>query len=296
MILIKKININITPNNFKFYNNLGYNCKVKDNIQININDLNKNSHIKIPIKCDNCGNEKMKPYREYLSCINNNKYYCTHCINKRLESILLEKYGKENSSKLDFVKEKKREKIKNYININFLKCDKNYEKIKKTFQTKYSLLFLKKSNLIHNYTYDYSKVNYINNKTKVIISCKIHGDFLQRPDMHLIGQGCPKCNISKNEQLIKNFLLSNSLNFIHQMKFENCKYKKELIFDFYLPNKSTCIEYDGEQHFIPIYGKEKLEEIKKRDKIKNIYCIKNNISLIRIKYNEDIYEKLKIIL
>ena len=41
--------------------------------------------------------------------------------------------------------------------------------------------------------YNYDKVEYKGNKTKVIITCKFHGDFQQTPSKHLMGQGCPKC-------------------------------------------------------------------------------------------------------
>jgi hypothetical protein len=45
----------------------------------------------------------------------------------------------------------------------------------------------------HGSIYDYSKVDYKNNKVKVTIHCKKHGDFTQRPPDHMRGQGCPKC-------------------------------------------------------------------------------------------------------
>jgi very-short-patch-repair endonuclease len=54
-------------------------------------------------------------------------------------------------------------------------------------------VFKNTSNEVHNYEYDYSKVNYINNKTKVNIICKKHDIFKQRPDVHIQGQGCPDC-------------------------------------------------------------------------------------------------------
>jgi 5-methylcytosine-specific restriction endonuclease McrA len=41
--------------------------------------------------------------------------------------------------------------------------------------------------------YDYSKVNYINNKTKVTIICREHGEFLQQPNGHLNGNECIEC-------------------------------------------------------------------------------------------------------
>lgn len=53
--------------------------------------------------------------------------------------------------------------------------------------------FVSRSNVIHNNTYDYSNVKYVNNKTKVEIMCPKHGVFLQTPEKHLIGRGCPKC-------------------------------------------------------------------------------------------------------
>ena len=57
--------------------------------------------------------------------------------------------------------------------------------------------FIKEANLIHNNKYDYSKVNYVNNKEKVCIICHKHGEFWQKPDKHLVGQGCPSCSKTK---------------------------------------------------------------------------------------------------
>ena len=53
--------------------------------------------------------------------------------------------------------------------------------------------FIARSNNIHNNKYDYSKVEYVNNKTKVCIICPEHGEFWQSPKNHLLGQGCPIC-------------------------------------------------------------------------------------------------------
>jgi hypothetical protein len=60
---------------------------------------------------------------------------------------------------------------------------------------------------------------------------------------------------------------------------------KRLRFDFYLPDQNTLIEYDGEQHFIKRgkYG-DKFDSRQQNDKIKNQYCKKKNIKLIRIHY------------
>ena len=69
--------------------------------------------------------------------------------------------------------------------------------------------------------------------------------------------------------------------------FNDCKYKKLLRFDFYLPDYNCCIEYDGEQHFKEsTFFREDLKEIQKRDNIKNEYCKQNDIKLIRIPYTD----------
>lgn len=53
--------------------------------------------------------------------------------------------------------------------------------------------FIEKARKIHGNKYDYSKVEYIDYKTKVCIICPIHGEFWQKPSNHLKGYGCTKC-------------------------------------------------------------------------------------------------------
>lgn len=53
--------------------------------------------------------------------------------------------------------------------------------------------FIEKGKKIHGERYDYSKVNYVNARTKVKIICKKHGEFEQTPYIHTSGHNCPKC-------------------------------------------------------------------------------------------------------
>ena len=155
--------------------------------------------------------------------------------------------------------------------------------------------FIEKSIKVHGNKYDYSLVDYKSYNEFVKIICSEHGVFKQLPKYHVSGSGCPKCCYSKNELLIENFLNKNNIIFEREKRFEKCKNKYTLPFDFYLPKFNMCIEYDGEHHYKPIDywgGEENLKKIKKRDNIKNIYCSKNNINLMRIKYNENIKNKL----
>lgn len=78
--------------------------------------------------------------------------------------------------------------------------------------------FIIKSNEKHYFKYDYSKINYVNNYTKVNIICNFHKEkytFSQRPGMHLAGQGCPKCAST----LKTTDLFIEQANFIHNKKY-----------------------------------------------------------------------------
>ena len=155
-------------------------------------------------------------------------------------------------------------------------------------------IFISRSELKHGNKYDYSKINYVNSKTKVIIICKEHGEFKQRPAKHIHGQGCPKCNTYKGEEKIKLYLKENNVSFTQQKTFKDCKYKALLKFDFYLPDHRALIEFDGEQHFKPVQfagislkkAEDNFKEQLIKDAIKDKYCEDNNIELIRIQYTE----------
>jgi len=127
-------------------------------------------------------------------------------------------------------------------------------------------------------------------KNKIKITCKTCSyTWESYPGDLLGGSLCPSCNESKGETKIKNYLINNKILFIKNMRFEDCKNKKKLPFDFYLLNKNILIEYDGIQHYQPIDkfgGKKEFENRQRNDSIKNKYCINNNIILIRIPYWE----------
>ena len=152
--------------------------------------------------------------------------------------------------------------------------------------------------------YDYSKVKYTTMNTLVCIICPNHDEpyeFWKTPHNHLNGVGCPLCNESIGNNKIRMFLINNNIDFETEETFDDCEYIKQLRFDFYIQQYNLCIEFDGEQHFEKVNwnGKmtdEELEENLKlnklRDQIKNDYCKNNNINLLRIKYTENIEEKL----
>lgn len=110
------------------------------------------------------------------------------------------------------------------------------------------------------------------------------------------GTRCPFCKESHGEQLVAEILDNWNIKYIRQKRFKNCRDKRPLPFDFYLPNFNLCIEYDGEQHFQCSEhwgGDESLKQTQHNDKIKNAYCTEHDINLLRIKYNEDHISVLK---
>lgn len=144
------------------------------------------------------------------------------------------------------------------------------------------------ANMTHVGKYDYSKVEYKNAKTKVEIICPEHGSFLQTPEKHQRGEGCPKCNSSKLENAIRNFLINNKIEFIEQHSFDWLKNGKSVLkLDFYLPNYSIAIECQGIQHFQQVwFGSNKkrksntLSATIKRDQLKKKKCEENGIRVL----------------
>lgn len=89
------------------------------------------------------------------------------------------------------------------------------------------------------------------------------------------------------EIYIANIMNENGMEFIEECRFDECKNKRSLPFDFYLPKYNTCIEYDGKQHFEPIdfFGGENAFQLRQyNDDIKTQFCLENNIFLLRLPY------------
>ena len=128
---------------------------------------------------------------------------------------------------------------------------------------------------------------YIKENIPIKCKCNICNNEWETTTPHrlLNGCGCNKCSNSKGNNIIKDILNSNNIEFIEEMKFEDCKGKGYLRYDFFLPKYNIIIEYDGEQHFTATSfygGQDGFEQRIEYDNIKNNYCKDNNILLLRI--------------
>ena len=100
------------------------------------------------------------------------------------------------------------------------------------------------------------------------------------------------CSVSHGEEKITKLLRENNIKFkIHYRVF--IEKNKNAVFDVGVLNDNGdilyFIEYDGEQHFSQNGGwntKERFDEIRNSDKLKNEWCINNQIPLIRIPYTQ----------
>ena len=111
----------------------------------------------------------------------------------------------------------------------------------------------------------------------------------------LQGKACPHCRMSRGAIEVEKYLKSRNIKYEREYRFDDCKNERPLPFDFFVPSLNMCIEYDGEQHFVPVrFGKDETDErVKKKyasqkenDNIKTEYCRSNNINLVRIPYTE----------
>lgn len=152
--------------------------------------------------------------------------------------------------------------------------------------------FIEESNKVHNYKYNYDKVEYKNLRSKIIITCPIHGDFIQQAGNHISGEGCPFCKGSKGEGRIKEYLEYNNYNFQAQIKFNTKnEYGHDFIADFVVNynNYKIIIEYNGKQHYQAVSwfgGNEKFQIQTERDEIVRQFVLDHseNYKLLEIPY------------
>jgi ssDNA-binding Zn-finger/Zn-ribbon topoisomerase 1 len=153
--------------------------------------------------------------------------------------------------------------------------------------------FVYKANIVHKGRYRYHKVDYVNSQTPVWITCLKHGDFLQAPNNHLQGQGCPYCKQSVMEAAMRKFLFDNDIKFTQEKTFDWLVYKRNMKLDFYLDDYGVAIECQGRQHFEET-GIGSLEENQKRDKLKLKLCIEHKIPIFYFSNINDVYFPYKV--
>ena len=163
MILTTEVSVVIIGKTLKYFRNLEYKVNVGDVIKIPIDHLNKKSRIKIDVKCDVCGKEKLLAYQKYTKSIESHNYYsCSQkCSVNKCKKTFLINFGVSSPMKIDDIKSKGKQtkkikygdenfnnrgksdqtKLERYGNKKFNNIDKIKETIKENYNVE-NIMFL----------------------------------------------------------------------------------------------------------------------------------------------------------
>ena len=134
------------------------------------------------------------------------------------------------------------------------------------------------------------------------IICREHGLFYQPLRIHLKGNGCSECSQSLGAKRVSNWLREHGIEYQVEFNIPAGKKGQPLRADFFLPDYDLFIEYDGEQHFRPVSlystneetALEVFNQQKERDKAKDDWIRQNGFDLLRIRFDQDVFEVLNI--
>ncbi len=160
--------------------------------------------------------------------------------------------------------------------------------------------FVKLARKQHGNLFDYSKVEYVKGDQEVVVICKKHGPYRQKPVKHLEGSGCPACNSSQGERQVARWLVEHEVDYLLQWREHDCiAVEKGAVFDFWIPEYDVIVEFDGPQHFkpqkkigkfhqTPKQAEAAFKKVQLSDRNKDDWAAKNNCIMIRIRYDEDV--------
>lgn len=318
-----------TSCNMKYYIEKGYTyTKTREKFMVKIKDLSPSSHTKYPVTCDICGEVFYSSNNSLNRSLNTNLHTCKNCKTTKsvktrttlnLDSLWdkLEKSCNDKGYKLITSKKeyssckdqiyyecpKHGEQHGSYTNLTHghgcIECKREYTaKITRNTSEKiFKVIGSINNNILLN------PDEYVNSGTKNLkVLCGCCGKNIFTVSFGSYKHGTNRCefctaSMSKGEFRIYNYLRDNNIEFEQEKTFVGCRDKGLLFFDFYLPKYNMCIEFDGEQHFNNNYDiTMKMDDPNysfnnriKHDQMKDDYCKKNNIKMLRITYKQEKY-------
>lgn len=303
--------------NREWYKSKGYKYSSYGNkFEINADELIPSSCCRVRVKCDYCGNEYNTKYTTLtIGRSKLPKDACFRCaplktndinLNKRASQqiLLAQKSCEENGYQL-------LTSIKDYINVKmdaYFICPKHGKQ-----KMKLENLIMGHKCFSCSYENRFESVRYSQDEVKSIIEnvnrnkwinygeyknstchnlsilCSCGKEYVTTLTNYMRKgvQTCYSCSNKESvgEKIIKKFLENNNIVFEQEKRFQDCRDKRSLPFDFYLPEYNLCIEFDGIQHFKELSNNYyNLKKIQYHDSIKNSYCKNKNINLLRISY------------
>lgn len=320
------LEIKWTRRNREWYEGKGYVfTNYSDLFMVRAEDLTLGSSIMVDVICDYCGDIFKVPYGSYIKRIKRYpKCACKKCGSIKQVEISNKEHAIERYDMVRKICDEKGYKVISDISV-FGNSMNKFEFVCPIHgvQSKIIYLFLKgyyctdcgrqRGADKNRHTSDYveKEINSINgnillNKDEyvdlstnnLVVLCGCCGKHTFNCNLASYRKGCNRCmhcseEQSYTERKITQLLERNDINFEAEKRFEDCKDKQTLPFDFYLKDYNLLIEYDGEGHYIENFYNNRvddtraaLEKTKYHDSIKNEYCKKNGIELLRIPYWE----------
>ena len=154
--------------------------------------------------------------------------------------------------------------------------------------------------LISGYVDDYDIVSIDENLRDLVLRHKQCGhEFNTNKERLKKGYGCKICSkrgVSKAVQEIENYFDNVGIEYEREKRFDECRRKNPLPFDFYIPTLNLLIEYNGEQHYRATEyfgGEEKLRLYMERDEIKREFAKAHGYKLLTIPWFRDPVQMIK---
>lgn len=304
----------------KFYESLGYTfTSYSDLFQVKITDLPTNSSHRVEVACDCCGKKQLTPYRNYNKIIaKSGEYRCRKCNAPHTSQTRILNNSEQKIK--EFVKLVDSIGCKTFVTVGDyngysspmpIVCPKHGEQMISLEQLKVGCIcpmcgrsnkgkvFMLSPSQVESAISKRNGATLLNpeeyagcNVKNLRIKCGTCGDvFVTNYTSAMISTcRCERCRrgTSEGELRIKEFLDENNIVYDRQKQFPDCKNIRPLPFDFYLEQYNCCIEFDGIQHYKQT-SRQTYDDFRKRkmlDGIKDDFCAKNSIKLIRIPYFE----------
>lgn len=318
MLLTKEIEIKINPNNIKHYKSLGYNVKPLDVIVVKTEELPTGSHSIVDVLCDYCKNNVLKlPYRQYLKTLKTNgKTCCKNCKGAKIKESTLKKYGVENISQLDNVKQKKKETTLMHYGVESpLQSKEILDKLQSTCLAKYGApcSFMNeevrenyKKTLSEKYGVDNVwEIEEVKKKVNETIKFKYGVDNVscneeikekkRQASLKKYGTEYVLQSNEVREKIANTMCNNNSQKASKQQKYLNALYDgilnypiSNLSADIFLEEYGIDIEYDGGGHNLSVkFGNVTQEEFDHKEMIRRYIVKKEGHKQIRIISSKD---------
>ena len=310
----QKVTVKWHASNMTRLKSLGYVfTHIGDPVIIRARELPVSSQVKVIATCDYCGDTYTSPYTVvYTAMQKHGKNACKYCAAKKSRTLDARKRSATHYEKIKEMCERRGYKLLTDRN-TILKATSLIEYLCPEHGKQTATVDnLEQGHGCYHCGRDMVGVKLRKSQQQIMEEIKRHGDTILNPneytDAHCnnlrficsCGQEfttsyanyidhnvrtCRTCSIktSVGERKIEEVLTNLNIEYVREKRFNDCKDKKPLPFDFYLPCHNAIIEFDGIHHFkdTPLTT---LEDVVKHDSIKNNYCDSNHIPILRIPY------------